>query len=413
MDRARGKLGDLADTVDRPERPTEATAVVNPGTKVPSRSGRDHQSTIGYARTALGQIVSLELPADPPSFEVFYTYAAKHNPMLNEAINEMIARCGAISVADLDTIYDQFLSSAGLASRIGDVGNEITDHVDRVVDMIDTAIRTTTGYSHSLSGASEELSGPVDKDVLRRIVGDLLTATQTVDRHNAQLEESLRASRQQITELQHELETVSAESSTDALTKVSNRKCFDEALKKAIAEASAKGTPLSLLMCDVDHFKSFNDRFGHVIGDTVLRLIASTIKQTIRGEDIAARYGGEEFAVILPRTTRQQAAAVAENIRTNVMQRPLIKRSTGQALGIVTISIGVAEYAPGETLQALVERADAGLYAAKRAGRNRVAEDAVVGSPRLQYRSYEYATESGRPRRAARTEHGTIERGEA
>jgi diguanylate cyclase len=118
-----------------------------------------------------------------------------------------------------------------------------------------------------------------------------------------------------------------------------------------------------MLMFDIDHFKSFNDSYGHLTGDQVLRLVGMSLKQTIKGQDITARYGGEEFAVVLPNTALRQALTVADHIRRAVMAKELKKKSTGEILGRVTISVGVST---------LIERADACLYAAKRNGRNRV-----------------------------------------
>jgi diguanylate cyclase len=125
-------------------------------------------------------------------------------------------------------------------------------------------------------------------------------------------------------------------------------------------------------MCDVDHFKAFNDRFGHLTGDQVLRLVAISVKQIVKGEDIAARYGGEEFAVALPKTALRSAIGVADQIRRAVMNKELMKRSSGERLGRVTVSIGVALLRPTDTPQSLLDRADKCLYAAKRNGRNQV-----------------------------------------
>ena len=126
------------------------------------------------------------------------------------------------------------------------------------------------------------------------------------------------------------------------------------------------------MMTDIDHFKKFNDSFGHLTGDQVLRLVAMSVKQNVKGQDIAARYGGEEFAVILPNTVLRSAITVADHIRRAVMTKELMKRSTGEHLGRVTISIGVATLQQGRQRAELIERADACLYAAKRHGRNRV-----------------------------------------
>ena len=129
---------------------------------------------------------------------------------------------------------------------------------------------------------------------------------------------------------------------------------------------------MALMLTDIDHFKAFNDTFGHLTGDQVLRLVALAVKQNVKGQDIAARYGGEEFAVILPATTLRAALTVADHVRRAVMTKELMKRSTGEHLGRVTVSIGVAALKKGETAQSLIERADNCLYAAKRCGRNRV-----------------------------------------
>jgi len=135
-------------------------------------------------------------------------------------------------------------------------------------------------------------------------------------------------------------------------------------------------------MTDIDHFKTFNDTFGHLTGDQVLRLVALSVKQNVKGQDLAARYGGEEFAVILPDTVLRSGVTVADHIRRAVMTKELMKRSTGEHLGRVTISIGVATLRPDDSAASLLGRADQCMYAAKRSGRNQVVceTDPVVSS---------------------------------
>jgi diguanylate cyclase len=207
---------------------------------------------------------------------------------------------------------------------------------------------------------------------LRSIIDRLVQGTKEMEQNNKNLEAHLSASREEIEQLQQNLEAVRTESMTDPLTTLSNRKFFDQSLAKVMAEARLKDEPLSLLMCDIDHFKSFNDSYGHLTGDHVLRLVAIAVKQNVKGQDIAARYGGEEFVVALPNTALQSAITVAEHVRRAVMSKELIKRSTGEKLGRVTISIGSAVLHPNDTAQTLIDRADKCLYAAKRNGRNRV-----------------------------------------
>jgi diguanylate cyclase len=244
--------------------------------------------------------------------------------------------------------------------------------IEQVMAMIGAAAGNASSYTESLVEVTQKLGGAVDAPAIRAIVEGLVLATTDMEKSNQALEARLNASKQEIVQLQQRLETVRHESLTDPLTSLANRKYFDDALAKAIAEARSREEPLSLMMTDVDHFKKFNDSYGHLTGDQVLRLVAISVKQNVKGQDTAARYGGEEFAVVLPNTILRSALTVADHIRRAVMNKELMKRSTGEHLGRVTISVGVATLQKQDTAQSLIERADTCLYAAKRAGRNRV-----------------------------------------
>jgi diguanylate cyclase len=332
----------------------------------------EHERTMAFAEIALGQIKALGQPAYPRNYEVWYAYATGYNPSLNQAINETLARAGTLSNTDVDQIYDTYLSPARLTDRIDNVGGQIVDEIEQVMSMIDNAVGSATHYTESLAHATQSLGATKDRDGLRSVVETLVRTTRDMEENNSQLEQRLKASKQEINQLQVNLEAVRSESLTDPLTSLANRKYFDQALEKFIAQSVATSEPLALLLADIDHFKAFNDTFGHLTGDQVLRLVALSVKQNVKGQDIAARYGGEEFAVVLPGTTLRAALTVADHIRRAVMTKELMKRSTGEHLGRVTVSIGVAVLQKGETAQSLIERADACLYAAKRCGRNRV-----------------------------------------
>jgi diguanylate cyclase len=332
----------------------------------------EHERTMAFAEIALGQIRALRQSASPRNYEIWYTYATGYNPSLNQMINDLLARQGELSTGDLDQIYETYFSPSRVTERIDTVGSRVADEIDQVMAMIEAAAGSTNSYSESLADANQQLGRVKDREGIRTIIQSLVQTGQEMAQNNQKLEARLSASKQEITQLQENLEAVRSESLTDPLTTLANRKYFDQAIEREIAEAAAKNEPLSLLMTDIDHFKTFNDRYGHLTGDQVLRLVAVSCKQNVKGLDIAARYGGEEFAVLLPDTTLRSAVAVADQIRRSVMTRELIKRSTGEHLGRITISIGVATLRRGESAQALIGRADACLYAAKGNGRNRV-----------------------------------------
>jgi diguanylate cyclase (GGDEF)-like protein len=157
-------------------------------------------------------------------------------------------------------------------------------------------------------------------------------------------------------------------SNTDGLTKLYNKRYFDEKLKSEIALVKNLGDPLSLLILDLDNFKKINDTHGHPVGDQVLRRLGEIVQASIRETDCACRYGGEEFAVILPGTDREKSLDVAERIR-QAMAADIFETSRGNKFSI-TVSIGLGQYITGETCAELIRRTDQALYQAKGRGKN-------------------------------------------
>jgi diguanylate cyclase len=327
---------------------------------------------MAFAEIAFGQLKALRQPATPRNYEIWYAYATGYSPSLNQTINETLARNGTLTEADLDQVYTAFISPTRLTDKIDNVGSRVVDEINQVMAMIDAAAGSASSHTETLNDAYDRLGAAKDRDGLRSIVESLVQTANEMKKDNHELEERLNASKEEINQLQENLEVVRTESLTDPLTGLANRKHFDDRLAHAMAEAAERSEPLSLVMTDIDHFKTFNDTWGHLTGDQVLRLVAMSVKQNVKGQDIAARYGGEEFAIILPNTVLRSGQTVADHIRRAVMGKELMKRSTGQNLGRVTISLGVATARKGDTAESIIARADACLYAAKRNGRNRV-----------------------------------------
>lgn len=338
----------------------------------------EHARTIAYAETAMGQIRALRQPATPRNFEIWFTYATGHNPELNQSINDTLVKAGRLTEQDLAALYDRHFSAARFCDKVDEVGARIVGEIEQVVSMIESAIGNSTGFSQSLAGAQREMIGSSDRDQLHFIVETLVRATKEVEEANQTLQKRLVDSREEINVLQENLETVRTESLTDPLTTLANRKYFEESIKGLLDETEKSGAPLSVILTDIDHFKKFNDTYGHLTGDQVLRLVAIALKQNVKGQDVAARYGGEEFVVLLPRTALMAGVTVADNIRRAVMGKELMRRSTGETLGRVTISLGVATWRKGDTVASLLERADACLYAAKHGGRNCVVAETAL-----------------------------------
>ena len=348
------------------------------------KNKEQNQRTLALADMALSRIKSLGLPAEPHVFETWYNYATGHNPALRGLINSILEEKGALTATDIDEICSRF-GSVRTSDRTREAGAKATAELHEVTAGLETALESATRYSATLDKATELLGQTEDKDKLRAVVESTLVKTHQIQIANRMLQSRLSSSRHEITELQTNLETLRTESLTDSLTGLANRKCFDESLNRLLCEKPPASVHASLLMIDVDHFKAINDRHGHPVGDQVLRLIGQSISQSLKQRCTAFRYGGEEFAVILPETAERQAIKIADQIRADVTAKELVKRSTGERIGRMTVSIGVAYQQPGDTVESLIELADAGLYEAKRTGRNKVCRSKQRDADRLQW----------------------------
>ncbi len=331
-----------------------------------------HRRTLLLAEIALQQIRTLKLPADPQSFELWYVYASNLNLRLNETVNELLRRQRNLSDADLVSLYEEYISSVRSAGRLNRVANQISDQVIQVLEMIGSASASAKLYDHSLGAGAAAFDRNPGGEQIRSIVEELIQATREMEQNNHALEVQLTEAKSRADQLQREIETIRIESLTDPVTLIPNRQFFDDSIKSLFHNARDHGHALSLLMLDIDHFKKVNDKHGHQIGDFVLRAVAAKIRGLVRADDIAARYGGEEFVVIIPQQPLTVAKMLAERIRSAIEAADIKMRSNGTSLGRVSISIGVAQLRETEGIEDLIRRADQCLYAAKRAGRNRV-----------------------------------------
>ena len=192
-----------------------------------------------------------------------------------------------------------------------------------------------------------------------------------------QLQQEFIAKSEDMDKLKKELEQVRKQASTDALTGLYNRTTFFNSMEEIEAAAGSTTNPYCVVMIDIDNFKRVNDTFGHLVGDKVIRFVADSLRQSIKGQDCAARFGGEEYAMILPETRLKDAVTLCNKIRRNIALANLVRSGTKEPIGQITISVGVAENHPGESRMDLMARADEALYRSKQDGRNRVstAED--------------------------------------
>ncbi len=339
-------------------------------------SGDDRRLAI--AEHAFERLKAADSPPTPRSFEVWFSVANGDVPALRDAVQSIVDTKGRVDEQDIEALFEAHIAPRSFAAHAERTSRGVLAEIDHVMEMIDLALGSSAKYGESLVSLTNDLSGTVDRNRIRDIVGALVLATREAAATNKTLDARLKETRNEISTLRETLEAVRIEALTDAVTGLANRKHFEEMLVKWIDQVSIVRQPMSLIMIDIDRFKHFNDTFGHLTGDQVLRLVGATMREKVKLKATIARFGGEEFAVILPDTTLDGARALAEAIRLGIMGRELIKRSTGESLGRVTVSCGVAQLTRGDTVATLLERADACLLLAKRTGRNRTVVESDV-----------------------------------
>jgi diguanylate cyclase len=323
------------------------------------------------SKSALDYIQKLELLATPETYEVWFTYYARSRPDLIRAIDNLFEKKAQITDLVCSELYNSFLSDYKNEDRIRQTGEQLQDTITSVSDSMLSAKNVTHNYSQKLVDIVTKLNDSSPEDA-KKLIQDTSKETESIILENQKLEEQLKQSTAVVEDLKKDLEFIKREAITDGLTGLSNRKAFDEEIEKIILESKAENKTFTLLIIDIDHFKQFNDKYGHQVGDQVLKLVARTLKDSLKGRDFAARYGGEEFAILLPETPKEAAIMVGNSLRKALAGKDVVNRTTGDVLGRITMSIGVAEFAPDATSEILIERADKALYEAKNAGRNQV-----------------------------------------
>jgi diguanylate cyclase len=329
------------------------------------------------AERALEQMKANDVPPNPMNYTIWYSYCSGRHPDLNRTIDVLVTNSERFTPTRNEELFDRFFGSEGQHDAVREVSHQVEGVAARILANLKDAGVNVAAYGDQLAEFGAGVSGGGD---LTQLIESMLAATATAQERNGQLEAQLTEATREVQELRTHLEEVRMEAMTDGLTGLFNRKHFDAQLRRDARQAMETGDPLCLLICDIDHFKSFNDTYGHAIGDEVIKLVARTLKQNVKGRDTPARFGGEEFAVILPQTDLANAVTLGEQIRRRLAGKELKTKDGSRSFGSVTMSLGIAQYRMGEPLQAIIERADEALYGAKHAGRNRVMSELPEGA---------------------------------
>jgi diguanylate cyclase len=327
------------------------------------------------ADSAVRSMAKHAVPATPNNFSVWFNYAMGASPALRKTIDILIGGKRKFDASINHDLFVTYISPQFDSAASADFPEQLAGVITTAKQFLATSIADNRVQIAALDEVSSQVQASSDpRPIIERLVDELSRATARA----SALETNFEASSLELDKIRNALREAEERSNTDALTGLANRRSLDQFLRSAQISAMEKGEPLSALLIDIDHFKKFNDSYGHQVGDQVLRLVAKILQENVREQDLAARYGGEELFAVLPGVTLDVCTGVAERIRCRVSDARLTRRTSGREISSVTVSIGIAQFRMAESAEAMIERCDRALYQAKRSGRNQTVTESDI-----------------------------------
>jgi diguanylate cyclase len=321
------------------------------------------------AARAVSLMSRLKIAQTPANYSIWFNYCQGTSPGLKRAIDTLFENESNFDASTSAALISNFGNGETAVAVSSDVSKRLGSLMQDAQGFLQIAIADNRKQLLAMGEAASEAGAGADPGEL--IDGLVAELSKSVSRAS-KLEKSFVEATRELSEIRVSLDHAEKRAKTDVLTGLPNRLAFEDFFCDAQMAAVESRRPLSVLLIDVDHFKRFNDEFGHGVGDQVLRLIAKVLQERVRNQDLPARYGGEELIAVLPDADLKTCAAVGESIRKSISECTITRRSNGEVLPGVTVSIGVAQLQPRESMTDLIERCDRALYKAKDAGRDRV-----------------------------------------
>lgn len=324
-----------------------------------------------YLRLTLALLAKHNLCANPINYTVWYEYVSGKNVKLKQAVDRLILENPPLTNQKIEGVYQAFVTDGDrivisrLLTKVNLMLREITRHVAETGGDL-------AGHGQALDNLAGKLRQVDDLDGVKKIVDQMMETTRDIIRSGSRLQNRMEVSSKDLSQLHRELAISQQEARTDALTGLVNRRGLEKQMELERIRARQNNSAFSVILMDVDYFKTVNDTHGHLVGDSLLKGISRILQAQVRKKDMVARFGGEEFLVMLPETGMEGAYAVAEKIRRALAQKEWSIKESGRRIGRITASMGIALYDLSETDIGVIHRADAALYKAKSGGRNQV-----------------------------------------
>ena len=320
-----------------------------------------------FAKTAQSKII-----LTPEAYRLWFVYFTEENPALNEEMNEILSSAVFFSKSITERLYQKYFQKETDSQMIDQVHQETQKIIKGIFSELLDGSKLTNEYGSNMERYAQQLNSATELPEVQQIVKGIIKETSAMAENSHQLESKLKDATAQTDNLKKQLEVTEKDALTDALTGINNRKAFDKTLGRFIDTFKKENKEFCVVLFDIDHFKNFNDTYGHKTGDYVLEMIGGILHDCVQGADFPARYGGEEFVVLLAETSLDKAVIVAERIRMKIFLKKPVDPSTGMPIRKISASFGVSLFNDRDNTETVVERADKALYLAKESGRNNV-----------------------------------------
>lgn len=314
----------------------------------------------------------LNLPIFAKTYHVWFAHRVGWYPDMTLEVERALARGTAITESFCEGLYERHISTDNREAALHEAGEAARQLVESVLSDVQETRGAASEYHGELNEFVERLGKAVNADDVKEIVKGLIVQTSKMAGASDDLKQNLEQATNDIDKLRKQMNRLEREVLTDPLTGLNNRKALDRHFEACFEAFETSGELFCTLMLDVDHFKSFNDTYGHDVGDAVLRNVSATLADTGHPTAMPHRYGGEEFCILVAGCKLDEAIRLGEDIREKIADRQLKIARTGERINPVTISVGVALVTKADCPESILQRADQALYLAKDSGRNNV-----------------------------------------
>lgn len=327
----------------------------------------DMQLASRYVKQAIPLMIKNGIAPNPCNFSLWFTYVTNRDKELKNALDQMLKEKKKFSEEICRNLFKKHVMKEEVNKQEG-LQASLTSVLHELVGSVEKAKNGTDDFQRSLEEGLESVSGELTNSSLEDTIKLLIQTTQSIKLVTNDFQGQLESAKNEIMELRQLLHENEQHTYIDPLTQIGNRRAFDKRMTEFFQNEKIN---MSLVLIDLDHFKRLNDTYGHLIGDKVLQGVGKTLQKVCPENALVARYGGEEFVLLLE-DSQDKAFQIAEAIRVSLSKLSLKKKSSGEIIGNITASFGIAQKVDGEFPDQLIERADNALYTAKENGRDRI-----------------------------------------